>query len=855
VKVTLSPAQNHHRALLNRAAVNKVISMLRDYFLWSLEQFYLMFFWPSKFRNTVEGVEQQGQRKLSYRQRFRYLLKLFPWTLLFSLICNLILGFLCEASGVPYLWLPSWGGVLFGLICGTVLGVVIGVATGFAASISSSGVLGISAGVGIGTSLNNWAFFIIGVLGGLGAVVLFGLAVRNKRFLVDRESVVPVIVLALTIAALASTGLAIAIFAPTASSHVPVDVSKGRAISVGVAAVSGVMTGLSCGAILGLTRGLLFGFAFGISMSVAGALAFGLPGGMIYGAELGKAVGVGFLLGFSVPLWLTYFRVVMYPIDLAFSVFSYLKGQQPNGALNAWRWCPVAWNEVIWLPLPFVSKLLLLCVKEDRKRGFDLLTFIGAERPLQRRVVRATLNDIAVNSLEVDSLPDIADVTKRLDWTSNSRTELPPILMASIARFERISRQAEQYLSSLNEYQKRISLGQAIEELESLQLSLIGSDGDIPTQLLLVANRWHGVLQAERVRLHAQIQISDEIPNPFVFGRPIDQTEQNIFMGRQDIARLIEASILGAAQTPTLLLQGARRMGKTSILKQLPRLLGPNFAPIILDCQDSAARGSVTSFLYHLSLAITEGVQQRRLNIKELQREKMDNEPFEVFDDWLRKLEREMPKDMRLLLCLDEYEALQPQTEKSWECDLLDTLRHWIQFRPRIVLMFSGARTFPEMGAVWTGRFINARRVRVSFLKPEDVITLLTKPIPDFNMTYTPEALNKLITATNCQPFLTQAVAFELVQLMNDSKRKEAGVSDVNAAVSFAFESADAYLSNVWSDAGEQGRMILRAIANGDDPPYIPDSLAWLRNHDVINQEGCFAVPMVEQWVREYKSN
>ena len=51
---------------------------------------------------------------------------------------------------------------------------------------------------------------------------------------------------------------------------------------------------------------------------------------------------------------------------------------------------------------------------------------------------------------------------------------------------------------------------------------------------------------------------------------------------------------------------------------------------------------------------------------------------------------------------------------------MLDYLRHTLQHRPRIMLMFSGAHTFAELGPVWTDRFISARRLRVSFLKRDE---------------------------------------------------------------------------------------------------------------------------------------
>ena len=69
--------------------------------------------------------------------------------------------------------------------------------------------------------------------------------------------------------------------------------------------------------------------------------------------------------------------------------------------------------------------------------------------------------------------------------------------------------------------------------------------------------------------------------------------------------------------------------------------------------------------------------------------------------------------------------------------------------------------------------------------------------------------------ATRGQPFLTQAVAFELVQFMNEQQRKEATTADVETAITSALESGGEYFANVWSDAGASGQAILREIARG----------------------------------------
>ncbi|HNC45222.1 MAG TPA: hypothetical protein PLU80_13730, partial [Acidobacteriota bacterium] len=147
-------------------------------------------------------------------------------------------------------------------------------------------------------------------------------------------------------------------------------------------------------------------------------------------------------------------------------------------------------------------------------------------------------------------------------------------------------------------------------------------------------------------------------------------------------------------------------------------------------------------------------------------------------------------------------------------------------------------------------RFISARNIRLSFLKPDEVMPLLTKPVPDFDMSYADGALQAIISATNGHPFLIQRVGFELVQFLNQSKRNQATLDDVEAAISRTLSSGDAYFFNLWSDAGEDGQVILQAVATSLPVPNFPKAMRWLKDHNVLTAEGCFAVPMVKRWVK-----
>ena len=165
--------------------------------------------------------------------------------------------------------------------------------------------------------------------------------------------------------------------------------------------------------------------------------------------------------------------------------------------------------------------------------------------------------------------------------------------------------------------------------------------------------------------------------------------------------------------------------------------------------------------------------------------------------------------------------------------------------------MFTGAKGLRQLGPAWTDRFISVRPLRVSFLRDEDVRLLLTKPIPEFDLDYRPGALERLIDLTRGQPFLTQCVAYELVDLLNQDNRKHADAADVDRAATKALETGEAYFANLWSDAEPDGQTALRALVCDGTIPAPGPVRTRLRELEILTDAGDFAVPLVRRWVEE----
>lgn len=74
--------------------------------------------------------------------------------------------------------------------------------------------------------------------------------------------------------------------------------------------------------------------------------------------------------------------------------------------------------------------------------------------------------------------------------------------------------------------------------------------------------------------------------NPYIIGPPIDEPE--LFFGRESLFRFIEDNLSNNQRV--ILLHGQRRIGKSSVLKQIPKQvrLDHQFVFILLDFQDKS---------------------------------------------------------------------------------------------------------------------------------------------------------------------------------------------------------------------------------------------------------------------------
>jgi uncharacterized protein len=310
-------------------------------------------------------------------------------------------------------------------------------------------------------------------------------------------------------------------------------------------------------------------------------------------------------------------------------------------------------------------------------------------------------------------------------------------------------------------------------------------------------------------------------------------------------------------------LYGRRRVGKSSVLINLPKLLEKQYISVHIDFQDPKYEEGQSSFCYHLSKLICDSLNDRGFPCEYQPLDSFQNDPFTIFGKWLEKTEELLKKENKLvLICFDEYEKIEERIQKgSLTRDILDLLRNIIEDCEYFVILISGSKELQELELNWSDYLKIQKMIKVDYLSKEDARILITNPIDNFTLNYKEgqngEAVEQIINLTNCQPYLTQAVCFELVKYLNLQRRKEASVEDVNLAAEKVLTSANAYFDYIWNiECTNSEREFLHQMIENDHKEGNEKEIDSLLRREIIEKDGNgykFKVELMKKWIEKNK--
>jgi uncharacterized protein len=649
---------------------------------------------------------------------------------------------------------------------------------------------------------------------------------------------------------------------------IPINITNVPVISIDITLSStrvslflGILFGFELGVVISL---IVFSSLSSINISLATSVFASVIFWVIISVTTGKGLAGNenfFGIAFFVSFVLSFVRFPFYAFEIMQMVYRYPYISDDTSITIEQLRLPILWDELILFPLPTLDKQLVAIALKNRRIGLDTIS-VAASSIRQTWAARNAIIQLIGEDIKLaKSLSGIANVSSTLAWLPDeSRSLYKSVLLG----MEEISAHARAALESNTLYNKRERL------LKALELTIRIRSGFIVAAGPRLAEQWGAGLTEWQNLFEVELQTlrnKDIIPNVFVAGSPL-ATESKVFKGRSDLFRALENELSSAAERhPTLMLFGARRTGKTSVIKQLPVHLGPQVIPVEIDLQSVSTATNVVGLLNRISDIIKNCCITRHINLSELSKVDLEKDPYTVFENWMDYVGKTL-EGRWLLLALDEYETIGDLiAQRQLDENFFKLLRSLIQHHSKIILLFSGAHTLEDLPPVWSHYLVNVSILKVNPLNEYDARELITKPIPEFNLMYRSGTVERILNATGCHPYLIQLTCRDLVNYLNDNSRSYAAVTDIEKALSSALISGTAYFHDLYygRDSDKVQQSVLLTLARSGfmgfidlkDKTKLSDSmlkatLKRLMRRDVLIQiEGNyhFQVELVQRWI------
>ena len=357
-----------------------------------------------------------------------------------------------------------------------------------------------------------------------------------------------------------------------------------------------------------------------------------------------------------------------------------------------------------------------------------------------------------------------------------------------------------------------------------------------------------------------------------------------MFFGRQDVFDWIEQNLSGRFVNHILVIHGQRRVGKTSVLKQIPNHLPAHFIHVFIDLQ-GRTHTSLDRFQWWLAREICRAVGQARgQSIPVPERELFEQDGEYLAVTFLPEVLSILGESI-LLLTFDEFDTLsEAEIQQSLTKPLIAYLRRMFDL-PNLNFIFSigsSGHKLENMQASYTEFFKTALYRKISFLKQEDCSHLITRPVEGV-LVYEPAAVERIYAITSGHPYFTQLICHELFSLSQKTGRRTLTRVDVDSVLEDVIERGTVNLKFVWDEASDLEKWVLSCLAHElkaleqdrqalgiQNRPTCTDkqiasalhdhhvrysendlnaAMVHLREKDVLTQENRFIVELLSVWL------
>ncbi|MEH1819966.1 MAG: ABC transporter substrate-binding protein [Nostoc sp.] len=332
--------------------------------------------------------------------------------------------------------------------------------------------------------------------------------------------------------------------------------------------------------------------------------------------------------------------------------------------------------------------------------------------------------------------------------------------------------------------------------------------------------------------------------NPYIIGRPID--DPKLLFGRGDLFYFIKDNLSQGVKIT--LLHGQRRIGKSSIIRNIPKFVQlEDFVFIYFNLEDYSG-DNLCKILAELSKEIIDHLQLDAEKIKLPSIPDLEKEAYIFYSEFLTKVYDEIV-GKKIVLVLDEFETLITPISASLLDEFFTYLYSIIEVEDKLFLIMFAGRQSANMPNL-LDYFQDVSIYEIGFLNENSATQLITQPAEGI-LEYEPEAIQAIIELSAGHPYFIQVICFAIFVRARELDEWHINQEDIDNIVDKAIENAEAGLAWFWEGLNIPEKVVFSAVAESQNMAIEKYQIVLENPFILLKKYGIFKTEVMEQAVKE----
>ncbi|MGI2907067.1 ABC transporter substrate-binding protein [Tolypothrix sp. VBCCA 56010] len=260
---------------------------------------------------------------------------------------------------------------------------------------------------------------------------------------------------------------------------------------------------------------------------------------------------------------------------------------------------------------------------------------------------------------------------------------------------------------------------------------------------------------------------------------------------------------------------GQRRIGKSSVLQQIPNFITRDkFLFVLFDLQDKSQQ-SLSCILHNLAIAVLAQTDIDENMVRAPTEDELENN-LDLFDKiFLPKIYQKID-NKSLVFLLDEFDVLNNKNldKKNNHLDLFLYLEKLFRQQKKLVFIPVIGRNVGDLPQL-LHLFRDAPYQEIGFLDDLSARRLITKPAEKI-LTYEPDAIQTILRLSAGHPYITQVICFTIFNLARNQEKWVITSTDVEYIVYQAIENSQAGLAWFWDGLTIPEQVVFSSVAEAE---------------------------------------